>query len=84
MPNCSSCGARIKWIKTPAGKWMICNEVLVPYKANDAGKDRVVDDRGNVIKCDLDFGDQQPDGMARVPHWATCPNADQHRKRGRS
>ena len=84
--TCKKCGASIIWLKTPAGKWMPANEGLVRYRQNDEGKDYVVTDRGEVIRCDiinekLPLG-EFPTGMARVPHWATCPFADSFRKKG--
>lgn len=53
---------------------------LVRYKANPEGKQFVVTDWGEVVRCDLTF-DGLPTGMARISHFATCPNAKQHRKR---
>lgn len=79
--KCSRCGAPIIWIETPLGKWMPADEGLIPYKQNPAGKESVVTQDGEVIRCDLQF-DGLPTGMARVPHWATCPYADYFRKRG--
>lgn len=77
--TCRSCGAPIIWLQTPKGKWMPADEGLVPYKENPEGKERIVTDRGEVIPCDLTF-DGWPTGMARIPHWATCPNAAKHKK----
>lgn len=80
MAVCSSCGASIIWLRTPAGKWMPANEGLVPYRQSDKGNNFVVDDRGNMIRCVLEF-EGFPTGMARIPHWATCPNAAKHKRR---
>ena len=80
MATCSSCGAGIIWLRTPAGKWMPANEGLVPYKQSGKGTRFVVDDRGNMIRCELEF-EGFPTGMARIPHWATCPNAAKHKRR---
>ncbi len=80
MAICSSCGAGIIWLRTPAGKWMPANEGLVPYKQSTEGKSFVVDDRGNMIRCNLEF-EGLPTGMARIPHWATCPHAARHKRR---
>lgn len=92
MATCSSCGASIIWLRTPKGKWMPANEGLVPYYQNDEGKDFVVTDRGEMIRCDIITEKlpatggirptgRFPTGMARVPHWATCPNAARHKRR---
>lgn len=77
---CRSCGARILWVKTPAGRWMPVDEGLHGFRLAEHGKDTLVNDQGEVIKCTLDF-EGEPDGLAHMPHWATCPNADMHRKR---
>ena len=78
--KCSSCGAPIVWLRTKAGKSMPCDDGLVRYKANPEGKQFVVTDWVEVVRCDLTF-DGLPTGMARISHFATCPNAKKHRKR---
>ena len=40
----------------------------------------VVNDKGEVIHCTFDF-QCEPDGLARIPHFATCPYADYFRRR---
>lgn len=80
ITRCSACGAPIIWLRTPKKKWMPADEGLVRYKANPEGKKYVVNDRGELIRCDLEF-DGLPTGMARIPHWATCPNAKQFKKK---
>ena len=78
--TCKACGAPISWIETPNKKWIPCDEGLVPYKQDSAGPEAVVTQGGQVIRCRFDYTGF-PTGMARVPHWATCPDADKHRKR---
>ncbi len=81
MATCKSCGAPIVWVKTPAGKWLPCDEGLLAYKQDDeAGGDTVVTDDGEVIRCHLHF-DGFATGMARMPHWATCSEPDRFRRR---
>lgn len=82
MATCKKCGATIIFIKTPNGKWMPCDEGLVEYHKGDTPdfEDVVVDDKGEIIKCTFDF-QCDPDGLARIPHWATCPYADDFRRR---
>lgn len=81
MATCKKCGAPIIFIKTKKGKWMPCDEGLVEYKAGDGPNfdDVVVDQAGNVIHCTFDF-QCVPDGLARIPHWATCPYAEDFRR----
>ena len=86
MATCSKCGARIVWLKTPKGKWMCADEGLVPYRRNPEGKSILVNDYGEMIRCDTYPAEKglAEHGMARVPHWATCPNAEdfQRAKKG--
>ena len=74
MAQCKKCGAPLVWIRTPEQKWMPCNEELVPYKQDEDGEDYVVTDKGELIHCTFEF-ECLPTGMARIPHWATCPYA---------
>lgn len=83
MATCKACGASIVWIMSSANaKWIPCDEGLIRYKQDDAGQDVLISDTGEYIKCQLEF-DGLPTGMARMPHWATCPHADRFR-RGRT
>ena len=72
--TCRGCGARIVWIKTPAGKAMPCDPSPVYYKADPEGKDRIVTTRGEVVACTITTGADATDAGYR-PHWATCPQA---------
>jgi len=82
MAVCKKCGAPIFFIKTPEGKWMPCNNVLIEYKAGTTPdyEDVVINEKGKVIQCTFDF-QCDPDGLARIPHWASCPYADDFRKK---
>lgn len=80
--TCRKCNAPIIWIQTPKGKWMPCDEGLVPYRQNQNGKDMVISDRGEAIRCDILTDGTIPTGMARIPHWKTCPEADSFRQKG--
>lgn len=79
---CKKCGKPIVWTRTKKGRWMCLDEGLKRYRANKKGKDRVVTEWGETITCDILADDDKsfPTGMARVPHWATCPFADEFRK----
>lgn len=78
--RCRACGAPILWIRTPKGKWLPVNYGPVQYRENPRGKDSVVDNWGQIIHCDLNF-DGLPTGLARIPHWATCPKAAQFKRK---
>lgn len=81
MATCKACGAPIVWVQSPAGKFIPCDEGLIAYKQDEAGTDVLISDRGEYIKCRLHF-DGWPTGMARRPHWATCPFADKFKRKG--
>lgn len=84
--KCRSCGAPIVWIKMyGSGKKMPVNEepVLVLMSG---GTDKFVRADGVVITgCRVgEAYDDYPDDNvveAYVSHFATCPQADQHRRR---
>lgn len=60
---------------------MPANPDPVEYKADDDGEDIVVNDLGETIRCTFEF-ECQPTGRAYIPHWATCPYAEEfHSKR---
>ena len=80
MSSCTACGAPIIFLRTPKGKYMPADQGLVKYRQNPNGKKFVVDNLGHLIRCDLEF-EGLPTGMARIPHWATCPHAKQFKKK---
>lgn len=67
MAVCGSCGAPVQWVKTKAGKRM-------PL---DVG----ASENGNITVTDGVAYYWPPGEGDRVSHFATCPNAAQHRKR---
>lgn len=82
MATCRKCGAPIVFIRSANNrKWITCNEGLVEYKAGESPdyEDHVVTDKGEVIRCTFDF-QCRPDGLARIPHWASCPYAEEFRR----
>ena len=80
MAKCNSCGAPIVWVQMKGGRPMPCNARLIPYKANSEGKQFIVNDQGETVRCDLTF-EEPATGMGRISHFATCPNASRHRKK---
>lgn len=77
MPQCRSCGAQIDWVVTKAGKNMPVDPEYVDW--NDA-EDRMVlvTDQGNVYT--VDHNKNYSSVRGRISHFASCPNADKHRK----
>jgi len=80
LNRCSSCGAPLVWIPTKNGKWMPCNAGLIPYKSNPDGKQILITDWGEAVRCDLTF-EGEPTGKARMSHFATCPHSREHRRK---
>lgn len=81
MTKCKSCGKPIIWVKTPSGRSMPCDPELVPYCAVPKAKDKIVTPAGSVLSCEYKEDGQGATGLGYIPHWATCPNADAHRKK---
>lgn len=82
--RCRGCGAWIKWITTTAGKQMPCDDKPVLYKVKIGGPHKIVTQYGDVISCEI-VGDQKiADGQGYVPHWSTCPNANDFRKKAKA
>ena len=83
MAQCRSCGASIIWIKLTSGKSMPCDAEPVTYWADDKGDDKVVTKSGEVVRARLSGEASEATGIGYISHFATCPNADIHRKGGR-
>ncbi|MCD8050059.1 MAG: hypothetical protein LUE89_00060 [Clostridiales bacterium] len=84
MSICKSCGMSIAWVKTRSGKWMPVETVKVPVLPGK-GKETFITDDGDIITGERyrEFK-KNPDTVAgNVPHWANCPGADRHRRRGK-
>ncbi len=82
MPKCRKCGKEIIFIKTSAGKSMPCDAEQVMYWADKKGKQRVVTPNGEVVACRLDGDSQEATGIGYIPHWGTCPNAKDFKRKG--
>ena len=85
VTTCKSCGAKIVWIKTQNGRSMPCNEEQVEYQKNYRGSALIVTKdgevaRGNIVKDSGSALAPIVDGIGYVSHFATCPNADKHRR----
>lgn len=79
---CKSCGAPVVWVKTAAGQKMPLDPPRRRGVASSAAPEglprvSVVDDGGRVVQIvEHDEGDI----WGRVSHFATCPNASEHRR----
>jgi len=83
MAKCRSCGANIIWLKTKAGKSMPCDAGLVKYWEKRGGSKKIVTPDGEVVSCELEPGlfDRNETGSGYIPHWSTCPNAHEFRRK---
>ena len=85
MPTCRSCGAEIRWIRMRSGKSMPVDPKMLAARLPEADEktEVLITEGGATIRgvvCELDFLDDIQWPCFR-PHWASCPHADQHRKR---
>lgn len=89
MSKCKSCGAEIIWIKTAGGKRMPCDAKPISYRPLTPFPD-VEELCGNgpvmtLVRLDGRIArgtfDPASDRIGYTSHFATCPNASQHRRR---
>lgn len=85
MPKCRSCGAEIRWIRMQSGKSMPVDPKMLAARLPEADEktEVLITEGGATIRgvvCELDFLDDIQWPCFR-PHWASCPHADQHRKK---
>lgn len=78
MNTCRSCGAPIMWAATPKGRRMPMDPEPTP-----AGNRQLVD-RAGLAPLSLAVDATTPPEVPRyTAHFATCPNAQAHRKGGK-
>lgn len=81
MSKCKACGAEVIWIRTLKGKNMICDKEPVMYWGKKGSKQKVITKNGEVLSCVFEGDPQQATGIGFIPHWSTCPSANNFRKR---
>jgi len=81
MATCRSCGAEIVWTRTENGSPMPLDPGEFPIVENTQGSILAVAANGKVIRGDR-VSDSYEGGyiLARISHFATCPNAKEHRR----
>lgn len=79
--KCKSCGQRIMFVRMKSGKLMPVNELLINYKLDDKGKDKIVTSKGDVVSCISGVNADAADGYGYISHFATCTNGQKHRKK---
>lgn len=81
MSKCRSCGKEIIWIKMTSGKSMPCDSEKISFTlAHPSDKDALVlvEPSGKITKGHFDPNGEK---IGYTSHFATCPNADKHRKK---
>lgn len=58
-----------------------CNAKEVVYWENKDGKANIVRPNGEVVRADLEGEEGEETGIGYISHFATCPNANSHRRR---
>ena len=79
---CRSCGKKIMWIQMKSGKAMPCDPEPISYRTDVPGHGALilVTEDGRVANGNFD---PASDTVGYRSHFATCPNANAHRKRGK-
>lgn len=72
MSICGRCGASIRWVRTPAGKAMPCDEQPVYIIQDQNGQEKAVTEKGEVVSCQYTEDPDKATGLGYVPHFATC------------
>jgi hypothetical protein len=78
VSTCKGCGAEIRYVRTPAKTFIPCDPDVILAWIHPGAVDKLVTIEGRVISVDL-TGEGRPTCEGRVPHWATCPEADKFR-----
>lgn len=84
ITHCRACGAEIMFIKTFAGKSIPVDAESKYYIKDNRGKQKIVTPNGEVISAELTDESEKATGIGYVSHFATCPEADQFRKKRKS
>ena len=84
MSTCNGCGAEVRWIKTVAGKAMICDPDPIVLKPDDAHRTTIVTEDGRTIRGFTTPTMRATDEGVVVgysPHWWTCPASSSFKKK---
>jgi len=78
VANCGSCGTVIDWALLPTGKRIPVDRA----SAGDPNGNLAVKRDGGKLHARYLKAGQQPEGGEKrgISHFATCPQADQHRR----
>lgn len=77
MSSCRTCHAEIEWVRTPEGRTM----PIDPEPAEDGNLALIAGDPIIAVPVAANELLVDDDGLRYKSHFATCPQADQHRRR---
>ena len=83
VTRCKSCGAEIVFIGTGNGNSIPCNAEVLPYWQTKGGKHKIVTPNGEVLSAELEGIPGMETGLGYITHFATCPDAEKFRKKGK-
>lgn len=78
-PRCRSCSTEIAWATSPTGALMPIDAAPTPDGNVAIHRDQRGDLHARVLKAGEEPLEHERRGTS---HFATCPNADAHRRRG--
>lgn len=78
--RCRSCGAKIRFVKMKSGKSMPVNEKIVNYQGRPSWQGKNCDTGRRCSRRVTDINADEATGFGYVSHFATCPNARNHRR----
>jgi hypothetical protein len=81
MPNCKSCKAPIKWIKTADNKSMPVDPKQICIMPGGSRSIMIVSEDGAAYYGDLCLKGTPGSKEGYISHFATCSNASQFRNR---
>lgn len=82
MPKCKACGAPIDFIKTVSGSKMPVNPRPLQFEPDDTSKEKLITSNGKMVHCRIvKGGPWDPRKVGFRPHFATCPQAEELRRR---
>lgn len=82
MARCKSCGANIKFIRLKSGKWNPVDIEKHSIIIDDAGKEVLITEDGDVIRGRLASYEDGANRSGYISHFATCPQASSFRGKG--
>lgn len=78
--TCKSCGAKIMFVRTFGDRWIPVNVHPIEFYP-DEGKELFVTSNGAVVHGTKAKEDADHTHVGYISHFATCPYADQHRRK---